>query len=83
VVNKFIGVGNLTRDPDVITNGCKLSIALNYRDTVTYIKVYVLNNDAAPCLDHLTLGRKVVIEGRLAISKAGSLVVISANVTFL
>ena len=81
-MNKFIGLGNLTKDPIVkkIPNGstvCTFSIAINNKinNSVFYIDIETWNNVAENCNRFLCKGRKVLVEGKLLLnnwtSKAG------------
>jgi single-strand DNA-binding protein len=74
-MNKFIGLGNLTRDPVLkeIKSGtkvCEFSIAINNKanNSVFYIDVEAWNNVAENCGRFLSKGRKVLVEGRLSSS---------------
>lgn len=74
-MNKFIGLGNLTKDPELkeIKSGrsvCTFSIAINNKvnDSVTYIDVETWNKSAQNCHRFLSKGRKVLIEGRLQLN---------------
>ena len=64
-MNKFIGLGNLTKDPIIkkIPNGnnvCSFSIAINNKinNSVFYIDVETWNSVAENCNRFLTKGRK-------------------------
>jgi single-strand DNA-binding protein len=74
-LNKFIGLGNLTKDPELkeIKSGksvCTFSIAINNKvnNSVTYIDVETWNKSAQNCSRFLSKGRKVLIEGRLQLN---------------
>jgi single-strand DNA-binding protein len=97
-LNKFIGLGNLTKDPDCKTTKsgkpvCNFSIAINNKinDSVTFVDVETWNKSAENCSRFLSKGRKVLIEGRLQLntwnSKSGEarskLFCIADLVTFL
>jgi single-strand DNA-binding protein len=71
-MNKFIGLGNLTKDPNFknLNNGnnvCEFSIAINNKanNSVFFIDVESWGNVAENCKRFLSKGRKVLIEGRL------------------
>ena len=74
MLNKFLGIGNLTRDPEIknFDSGkcvCVFSVAINLgknEKTPLYIDVQVWDNIAKNCKKFLKKGRKVFIEGRLA-----------------
>lgn len=74
-MNKFIGLGNLTKNPEFkeIKSGksvCTFSIAINNKvnNTVTYLDVETWNKSAENCSRFLSKGRKVLIEGRLQLN---------------
>lgn len=74
-MNKFIGLGNLTKNPEFkeIKSGksvCTFSIAINNKvnNTVTYLDVETWNKSAENCARFLSKGRKVLIEGRLQLN---------------
>jgi single-strand DNA-binding protein len=74
-LNKFIGLGNLTKNPEFkeIKSGksvCTFSIAINNKvnNTVTYLDVETWNKSAENCSRFLSKGRKVLIEGRLQLN---------------
>ena len=76
MLNKFLGIGNLTGDPEVKKVGedkkvCKFCIAINNRvnDSVTFIDVETWNKSADNCSRFLSKGRKVLVEGRLQLNK--------------
>ena len=76
MLNKFIGIGNLTGDPETKSVGqdkkvCKFCIAINNRinDSVTFIDVETWNKSAENCSRFLSKGRKVLVEGRLQLNK--------------
>ena len=71
-MNKFIGLGNLTKDPNFknLNNGnnvCEFSVAINNKanNSVFFIDVESWGNVAENCKRFLSKGRKVLIEGRL------------------
>ncbi|NDG51693.1 MAG: single-stranded DNA-binding protein [Flavobacteriia bacterium] len=74
-MNKFIGLGNLTKDPVLkkLNNGnnvCEFSLAINNKanNSVFYIDAESWGNVAENCNRFLSKGRKVLIEGRLLCS---------------
>ncbi|MBQ7644352.1 MAG: single-stranded DNA-binding protein [Spirochaetales bacterium] len=78
--NTWIGVGNLTRDPETrYTQGanptamCKFSIAINdgygEKQEVNYINIVAFGKTAENCQQYLAKGRKVAVTGRI---KTGS-----------
>lgn len=97
-MNKFIGLGNLTRDPESKTTKsgkpvCNFSIAINNKvnDSVTFVDIETWNKTAENCARFLSKGRKVLVEGRLQLntwkSKSGEnrskIFCIADMVTFL
>ena len=97
-MNKFIALGNLTRDPESREtksgkNVTNFSIAINNKvnDTVTYIDVETWNKSADNCKRFLSKGRRVLVEGRLQLntwkSKSGEnrskIYCVADSVTFL
>lgn len=76
MLNKFIGIGNLTKDPQFkeLNEGkcvCILSIAINQgKDDKNpfYVDVQYWDNIAKNCQKYLQKGRQVFIEGRMAIN---------------
>ena len=78
--NMWIGIGNLTKDPETrYSTGvnsmaiCKFTVAINdgYGDKkeVNYIPVTVFGKQAENCERFLSKGRKVAVQGRI---KTGS-----------
>ena len=96
-MNKFIGLGNLTKDPVTreTKNGktvCSFSLAINNQNnTVTYLDVESWEKVAQNCQRFLKKGRQTLIEGRLQLntwkSQSGEnrskLYCIADRVTFL
>jgi single-strand DNA-binding protein len=97
-LNKFIALGNLTRDPESRTtksgkNVTNFSIAINNKvnDTVTYIDIETWNKSADNCKRFLSKGRRILVEGRLQLntwkSKSGEnrskIYCVADSVTFL
>ena len=74
-MNKYIALGNLTRDPKFRevkgdNKVCDFAIAINNKvnNSVFYIDVETWNSVAENCNRFLLKGRKVLVEGRLASS---------------
>ncbi|MBP01500.1 MAG: hypothetical protein CMM25_01625 [Rhodospirillaceae bacterium] len=70
MINRFTGIGNLTQEPQSknISNGnfvVTFSIAINDKDTVTYIDAEVWGKKAEYCLPKLKKGKPVFIDGKL------------------
>tara|TARA_Y100000588_G_scaffold369430_1_gene438423 strand:+ start:42 stop:464 length:423 start_codon:yes stop_codon:yes gene_type:complete len=71
--NKFIAVGNLTRDPESkSTNSghtiCEFRIAVNNprsKEDVLFIDVETWDKLADICTEYLAKGKKIIVEGRL------------------
>jgi single-strand DNA-binding protein len=76
--NKFIGIGNLTKDPElkILTSGtavCKFNIAINRRytqqgktiDETCFVEIVVWGKSAENCKNYLLKGAQVLVEGRL------------------
>ena len=77
-MNKFIGVGRLTRDPEVrytqtgkAVANFSIAIDSGFGDNkrVDFIPVVVWDKLAEICGNNLTKGRRVLIEGRLQLSE--------------
>lgn len=86
-MNKFIGIGYLGSDPEVLESGCKLSLATEVWDgtknRTIWLKVFVFGQSGKNCAEHLTKGRRILVEGRVDWTKKGNSVIITDNVTFL
>ena len=74
-MNKFIGLGNLTRDPKFReikgdNKVCDFAIAINNKaaNSVFYIDIETWNKVAENCNRFLNKGRKVLVEGKLNMS---------------
>ena len=74
-MNKFIGLGNLTRDPKFReikgdNKVCDFAIAINNKapNSVFYIDIETWNTVAENCNRFLSKGRKVLVEGKLNMS---------------
>lgn len=75
-VNKWIGIGNLTRDPEVkeIASGnmVKFGLACNERwggeDHVEFVNIVVFGKLADICSQYLAKGKQVYVEGKLSTS---------------
>ena len=75
-MNKVILIGNLTHDPEYkkISDDkevCKLRLAINgyKKDDVIYVDVDAWGKLASLCSEYLVKGRKVGVDGRLALSQ--------------
>ena len=73
MLNKFLGIGNLTKDPEIkkFENGkCvgafTLAVNLNKNDkSPLFIDIQVWDRVAQNCQKYLKKGRKVFVEGKL------------------
>ena len=71
--NKFIAVGNLTRDPETkSTNSghsiCEFRVAVNNprsKEDVLFIDVETWDKLADICSQYLAKGKRIIVEGRL------------------
>ncbi len=76
--NKFIGVGNLTKDPEMIDTSSStpmttFTVAINttykqndeIKDEVIFLDSVVFGRQAEICKEHLQKGNRVLVEGRL------------------
>jgi single-strand DNA-binding protein len=76
--NRFIGMGNLTRDPETkyTPNGaavCTFGIAMNHtykqgeekKEEVCYLDVVVFGKFAEACQKYLSKGQGVLVDGRI------------------
>lgn len=87
-MNKYIGIGCLGSDPEIINNGCKFGLAVQYYNgtekTILWVKVLVFGKIADNCISVLTKGKRILIEGRLDKLKSnGELVVVAQTIEFL
>lgn len=65
MLNVF-AIGNLTRDPEEIENGCRFVIACNApNDTVDYLTVYCSGKAAEAVLKYKHKGEKIAVTGRM------------------
>lgn len=76
-MNKYIAIGNLTKNPECRDAGqskvCSFALAINEyyytngskNQTTTYIDVETWNKQAENCTKFLSKGKKVAIEGKL------------------
>ena len=74
-MNKFLGIGNLTADPQLKEvkgdrKVCTFSIAINSAvdKSVIYLDIETWNKTAENCSRFLSKGRKVAVEGRLKLN---------------
>lgn len=77
--NKFTGIGNLTRDPELryLPSGaaiCSFSIAMNHKyktpggeakEEVCYLDVIIFGKYGENCHKYLAKGQSVLVDGRL------------------
>lgn len=76
-MNSFIGIGNLTRDPELKTTQggttvCTFTIAINKPKSKTgetqdpaYVPIKTFGNRADVCAKYLSTGRNVAVQGTL------------------
>jgi single-strand DNA-binding protein len=70
-MNRWNGVGHLTRDPELVTTEggtaiCNMRIAVDRRGQGRdYFDVKCFEGQARACSEHLAKGRQVAIDGRL------------------
>jgi single-strand DNA-binding protein len=74
MINKFIGIGNLTKDPESKTLGeyvkCSFPIAINStKDEVIFLDVESWGKTAENCKKYITKGSQVYVEGKIKINK--------------
>jgi len=74
MINKFIGIGHLTRDPESKTfatsTKCSFSIAINSKkDEVIFLDIEAWNKVAENCQEYLKKGSCVYVEGKLKLNK--------------
>ena len=79
MINKFIGIGNLTKDPELRqtpngTSVCSFTVATNHswkdangakQEKPEYHNIVAWGKLAEICGNYLTKGRKVYLEGRI------------------
>lgn len=75
-MNRVTLIGNLTADPQLETRGdtkvCDLRIAVDNaggKDEAGYFDVTTFDKQAEACAAHLSKGRQVAVDGRLAYSQ--------------
>ena len=98
MINRFLGMGNLTRDPNCKQTDrytlCSFSLAINdpvKKDEVLYIDVSCWNKIAENCSKYLKKGSRVFVEGKLKLeswkdqsgSNRNKIVLIADNVRFM
>jgi len=74
MINKYIGIGHLTRDPEIKTlsdfKKCEFSVAINSsKEEVIFIDIECWNKTAENCSKFLSKGSCVYIEGKIKVSK--------------
>ena len=76
MLNKYICIGNLVKDPDLIevkndNKVCKFPIAINdpiKKSEVVFMDVECWNKTAENCIKFLKKGAKALVEGRIVTS---------------
>ena len=74
MINKFIGIGNLTKDPETKNLGeytkCNFPIAINAtKDEAIFLDVESWGKTAENCKKFINKGSQVYVEGKIKISK--------------
>lgn len=74
MINKFIGIGNLTKSPELKElgnyNKCTFPIAINStKDDVLFMDVECWNKVADNCGKYLSKGSCVYVEGKIKVNK--------------
>ena len=74
MINKFIGIGHLTRDPESrdfnTSSKCSFSIAINHtKDDVLFLDIETWNKVASNCQQYLKKGSCIYVEGKLKLNK--------------
>ena len=74
MINKFIGIGNLTKNPETRELGeylkCSFPIAINStKDEVIFLDVEAWGKTAENCKKYLEKGSQVYVEGKIKINK--------------
>lgn len=75
MINKFIGIGHLTKDPETKSfesnnTKCSFSIAINNsKDDVIFMDTECWNKTADNCKKFLTKGSCIYVEGKIKVSK--------------
>ena len=72
MINKFIGIGNLTKDPEIQRTAtytlCNFTMAVNnpvLKKEVLFIDAVAWNKMAENCSKYLSKGSRVFVDGRL------------------
>jgi single-strand DNA-binding protein len=74
MINKFIGIGNLTRSPELKElgdyNKCSFPIAINSsKNEVIFMDIECWNKVADNCNKYLSKGSCVYVEGKVKVNK--------------
>ena len=75
MINKFIGIGHLTKDPETkafesSNTKCSFSLAINSsKDEVLFMDTECWNKTADNCKKFLSKGSCVYVEGKIKVSK--------------
>jgi single-strand DNA-binding protein len=98
MINRFLGMGNLTKDPNCKQTErytlCSFSLAINdpvKKDEVLYIDVSCWNKIAENCSKYLKKGSRVFVEGKLKLeswkdqsgTSRNKIVLVADNVRFM
>jgi single-strand DNA-binding protein len=75
MINKFIGIGHLTKDPEIKSfessnSKCSFSLAINSsKDEVLFMDTECWNKTAENCQKFISKGSCVYVEGKIKVSK--------------
>jgi len=75
MINKFIGIGHLTKDPETKSfessnTKCSFSLAINSsKDEVLFMDTECWNKTAENCQKFISKGSCVYVEGKIRVSK--------------
>lgn len=74
MINKFIGIGHLTKDPEsksfANSNKCSFGLAINNtKDEVLFLDVECWNRVAENCQQYLSKGSCAYVEGKVKVNK--------------
>jgi single-strand DNA-binding protein len=75
MINKFIGIGHLTKDPETKSfessnTKCSFSLAINSsKDEVLFMDTECWNKTAENCKKFISKGSCVYVEGKIKVSK--------------
>ena len=83
-MNKWIIAGVIGHDFDEIDRGLKTSVAVKDGDKNTlWVRVFLFGKNAENAKQWLKKGSKVLVEGKMSLTKADNLVLIAQRVEYL